>query len=824
MNPWESLEVFKLHQQNEANRKLKQLNDTLARQPSVSSPDTSALNEQKRVLEKQIAVLKSELEDQHKSQKEQTKLIKQQFDQIRKESELDKVAEEQQKVRRNTLYNLKVQFDDIYEQLTSSSGREEGYSSFISLKQSYEQAEGGFSSILNEDLFNLLDYKMLCSEAKKVLKRINPIVKVIGDEKSLYYVQATFSEILQQYEEGRLNEYACERFYETKEKFSFVLVEDSLLEEEHKLICRDLNNQNHNIQQYINEYRQEKASVETKEALSANLAILSDQFQKVHEAIENGATPTHIIHLYETVWPEKGYVNDGFAHLEVLSENSHGTEEEKEHCRSVKSLQSSILSYIASLGEGERKGAGELSWVAEGMTEFFGSFQEKIVCISRTDLDEHGDGIMTIQIRSAKSGLILDQLPQFQRRGKYYLGNLVGLHLGVDGVLHGIIAPEDDGQELTCFSYDISLLKLLKEFSIDWHLDGVVEGITPVSKYMFIHWYKDGEDGEEEGYNLLVIDSHTGAICWHEQYDAEYDGPGRGLIAEGEIFNGIVFPDNTLLSVQDGSKVRNLQNGEVIKNFKKSGSMETVNLLNEFEEEESVFVFESIEAIVCIYKGGSGLPSRIVVFDLNTHEIKLSCMVPRSGLEPFLDPDHTAMYGTYSNRSREFPSPPDSLIKIDLKTGEILWNTEIATDTPAYVCSDKMILTFSFNKVFAYNKETGEKIFEREFEKGTEPNVVLGNAGIAYTNMCGKIIAIDTSSGEIKWEYQTASDFLDEESLRLLEDGTLLVTGYDGKYKKGPSVGYAIQTESNRVVHDYANNAWDLDRLIMINERTGSFH
>ena len=50
MNPWESLEVFKLHQQNEANRKLKQLNDTLARQPSVSSPDTSALNEQKRVL------------------------------------------------------------------------------------------------------------------------------------------------------------------------------------------------------------------------------------------------------------------------------------------------------------------------------------------------------------------------------------------------------------------------------------------------------------------------------------------------------------------------------------------------------------------------------------------------------------------------------------------------------------------------------------------------------------------------------------------------------------------------------------------------------
>jgi hypothetical protein len=115
MNPWESLEAFKLHQQNEATRKLKQINDTLARQSSGSSTgvDSAALQEQKRLLSKQAAAFTEQAEAQDR----QTQLIRKQLEQLQQESADTKEAEERQKQRRDALYSLKVQFDDILEQL-----------------------------------------------------------------------------------------------------------------------------------------------------------------------------------------------------------------------------------------------------------------------------------------------------------------------------------------------------------------------------------------------------------------------------------------------------------------------------------------------------------------------------------------------------------------------------------------------------------------------------------------------------------------------------------------------------------------------------------
>ena len=83
MNPWESLEAFKLHQQNEATRKLKQINDTLARQSSGSSTgvDSAALQEQKRLLSKQAAAFTEQAEAQDR----QTQLIRKQLEQLQQQ-------------------------------------------------------------------------------------------------------------------------------------------------------------------------------------------------------------------------------------------------------------------------------------------------------------------------------------------------------------------------------------------------------------------------------------------------------------------------------------------------------------------------------------------------------------------------------------------------------------------------------------------------------------------------------------------------------------------------------------------------------------------
>ena len=232
MNPWESLEVFKLHQQNEATRKLKQINDTLARQSSGSSTgvDSAALQEQKRLLSKQAAAFTEQAEAQDR----QTQLIRKQLEQLQQESADTKEAEERQKQRRDALYSLKVQFDDILEQLEEESQKKNGYGEFIRLKKSYEDGGGGFSSILREELFDQLDYKMLCTETKKVLKKIDPLIKHISDQETLDYLLTTFQEIYEKTQSGVIDENNYSTYVASVRELEFALDENYFDTDEHR--------------------------------------------------------------------------------------------------------------------------------------------------------------------------------------------------------------------------------------------------------------------------------------------------------------------------------------------------------------------------------------------------------------------------------------------------------------------------------------------------------------------------------------------------------------------------------------------------------------
>jgi len=232
MNPWESLEAFKLHQQNEATRKLKQINDTLARQSGGSSTgvDSAALQEQKRLLSKQAAAFTEQAEAQDR----QTQLIRKQLEQLQQESADTKEAEERQKQRRDALYSLKVQFDDILEQLEEESQKKNGYGEFIRLKKSYEDGGGGFSSILREELFDQLDYKMLCTETKKVLKKIDPLIKHISDQETLDYLLVTFQEIYEKTQTGVIDENNYSNYVASVRELEFALDENYFDTDEHR--------------------------------------------------------------------------------------------------------------------------------------------------------------------------------------------------------------------------------------------------------------------------------------------------------------------------------------------------------------------------------------------------------------------------------------------------------------------------------------------------------------------------------------------------------------------------------------------------------------
>ncbi|NLT96007.1 MAG: PQQ-binding-like beta-propeller repeat protein [Clostridia bacterium] len=122
---------------------------------------------------------------------------------------------------------------------------------------------------------------------------------------------------------------------------------------------------------------------------------------------------------------------------------------------------------------------------------------------------------------------------------------------------------------------------------------------------------------------------------------------------------------------------------------------------------------------------------------------------------------------------------------VDILTGEEKWKQQCgsqiyyapAGSAPLYY-QGKVIISTPAGKVFAFDGQTGEKLWEVSAASGLSTPVILSGA-VIYNTTSGSVYALDPETGENVWQYDSRlSGYL---SSPILQGGDIILNGLKGK-------------------------------------------
>ncbi|MGI6225405.1 MAG: PQQ-binding-like beta-propeller repeat protein [Peptococcales bacterium] len=140
---------------------------------------------------------------------------------------------------------------------------------------------------------------------------------------------------------------------------------------------------------------------------------------------------------------------------------------------------------------------------------------------------------------------------------------------------------------------------------------------------------------------------------------------------------------------------------------------------------------------------------------------------------------------TVGNGTIYFGSWDNNFYAVDIATGEEKWRKQLgsqiyyapAGSAPLFY-KGTVVISTPAGKVFAFNGETGEQLWETSAASGLSTPVVLSGA-IVYSTTSGSLYALDPETGENVWQYDTRLSGY--RSWPILQGGDIILNAHKGK-------------------------------------------
>ena len=151
-----------------------------------------------------------------------------------------------------------------------------------------------------------------------------------------------------------------------------------------------------------------------------------------------------------------------------------------------------------------------------------------------------------------------------------------------------------------------------------------------------------------------------------------------------------------------------------------------------------------------------------------------------------------------SNGILYFGADDRKLYAIDAKDGTFKWMNDKAMDgytASAAVVGNRIYAIPKDGSFYAFDTSNGEVIWSTLVGKIAESSPAIGEGIIAFGTDQGDIIALDASTGKLKWSYDTG--VIEIKSSPVIANGTIIIGSNDGSI-------YALNTEKGNLKWKYS--------------------
>lgn len=153
-----------------------------------------------------------------------------------------------------------------------------------------------------------------------------------------------------------------------------------------------------------------------------------------------------------------------------------------------------------------------------------------------------------------------------------------------------------------------------------------------------------------------------------------------------------------------------------------------------------------------------------------------------------------------SNGVLYFGADDRKFYAIDAKDGTLKWMNDKAMDgytSSAVVVGNSVYAIPKDGSFYAFDASNGEVIWSTLVGKITDSSPATGEGIIAFGTDGGTIVALDTSTGKLKWSYDAGVS--DIKSSPVIADGTIIIGSNDGSI-------YALTTEKGNLKWKYSTS------------------